>query len=317
MLDCFLMEIPYAFVSILGGEGDPNLPELANVESREAVKRLMEPGFMRGKYLGACLDSCRGAGMNFVVWPVDVRGLMALISRWREENKDNDNSLFYHPRQIGEMYIKFELPHIRHDACPRDSTHKERFVGSNGIIRCLHRSVKLMRPSFVLEGTKFDVLSQMKLKAFYEVKPTDPSYWDDYDELVRPEPEYSDYLAREFLWDSERPEEVVDACYAIIDDTKKILSFEDILERMNLASSYRTHYCSQFSGCREDCSASVCLGHERRVDETIFPFDGWTLAYYLQKWKEQDCGDIPWFSPRPERWRDYNHERFRFVNSSD
>lgn len=68
------MTIPYPFVKVLSGEGNPNLEKLENMKPKKAMKYLMEPGKMEGKYLGACLDSCRWGSQTTVLWETDIRG---------------------------------------------------------------------------------------------------------------------------------------------------------------------------------------------------------------------------------------------------
>lgn len=58
-------KVYYQFENILsgimgGGEGrDPNLKEFQNMRPENAFSTFMKPGRMKGKFLGACLDSCR------------------------------------------------------------------------------------------------------------------------------------------------------------------------------------------------------------------------------------------------------------------
>jgi hypothetical protein len=321
----------YPFIKAISGQGNPNLKELENISPKESAEYLMKLGNMEGKYLGACLDSCRWGSMTTVAWDMNVRGLMSFIQKWRDENNDNED--LYHEEPIDKLYTKFELPYINHEKCPRNKKHENNFLDGEGRLRCGHRSIDKMKPSFIQEYDRgYDELSQMKIKGFCEDKPSDPSYLDDNDDYIRPEPHFSNYSKKIKKYDSEKPiEEIVDVCYAIISDKDSVLSFETILERMNLQPTIKTVYCNgdSFNGgpCRRldelDESARRivkysrnCRGHEEQNNLTEFPFDGWDLAYYLLRWKQQSESP-PWFAKKHEDWHGINSKKYPRKSSDD
>lgn len=241
---------------------------------------------------------------------------MSFIQKWKNEN--NDNLKLYHEIPIDDLYIRFELPYINHDACPRDKKHLGVVVDGGGKVRCGQKSIKKFKPSFMYRYDSFDELSQMKVKEFCEEKPCDPYYEDDWGEMVYPEEEWSKYLKAMDKYNSEeKTVEVVDVCYAIISDKNLVLPFETILRRLNLAPERRTVYCKNSFDINGKCrrvdeldrfdkrkyeDTGICLGHNDAVKEVVFPFDGWDLAHYLQRWREQVPGaKAPWFAEKQER----------------
>lgn len=288
-----MSSIIYPFIKVLGGKGNPNLKELENISPKQSIEYLMKPENMRGKYLGACLDSCRWGSMTTVAWETDIRGLMNVIQKWRDEN--NDNESLYHEMTIETLYKKFELPYINYDKCPRDKNHKETFKDGLGRLRCGNRTVNKYKPSFLEEyDAAFDELSQMKVKDIYENSPINPSYNGD-EEWVYPEPEFSNYLKDIERYKLEKPtEEVVDVCYAIISDKNIPLAFETVLKRLDIQPPT-----------------------EKFVE---FSFDGWDLAYYLLRWKQQEdiFGTEPkWFAEKHENWHNTNSELYSRISSED
>jgi len=305
------MTVYYQFENILCGitKGvgrDPNLKKLEKMSAKDSFDYLMNNSSeMNGEYLGACLDSCRIGTMTTCAWTRDVRGLMGLIEKWREENGDNEN--LYHELSIEQVYSKFELPHIKHDKCPRDKKHNAIIQMDNGVVRCGHRSIEMMKPSFIEEYNEWDELSQMKVNKMYnKLFPDHPG----------PDEDVIEYKELKKRWDSEKPEEVLDVCYAILNDEAKIMSFETVLERMNLQPLIRMVYCegNGFSSCKrlDEVPESsrypyehYCNWHNDKTNMVEFPFDGWTLAHYLMKWKQQKEKfgiEVPWFADRKENW---------------
>lgn len=327
-----MTNIIYPFIKVISGKGSPNLKELENISVKDSMKYLLKSGNMKGKYLGACLDSCRWGSMTTVAWEMDIRSLMNFIGKWRREN--NDNELLYHEMSIDELYKKFELPYINHEKCSRDENHKEAFRDGAGRLRCGHRIVEKHKPNFLREyNAGFDELSQMEVTSFYEDSPQDPSYEGD-EKWEYPEPEFSNYLKKLERYESEeQTEEVVDVCYAILSDKNLPLSFETILERLNLSSRTKTVYCNDdyFSRCRrldelDESDREIyklrenCPGHEEINKFTEFPFDGWDLAYYLLRWKQQKniFGTEPkWFAEKNEYWHNTNSRRYVRISSDD
>ena len=94
--------------------------------------------------------------------------------------------------------------------------------------------------------------------------------------------------------------------------------YRTILQRLNLAPRTRVVYCGRGFPVSGPCKRleeveddlrdfyeknGECPGHEEPFGKVVFPFDGWDLAYYLQRWKEQvPDGKAPWFSERQEHW---------------
>lgn len=87
-------------------------------------------------------------------------------------------------------------------------------------------------------------------------------------------------------------------CYAIISDKGCILPLEEILDRLNLENTFYIIYCIEhglsdtFTPPWERAKCKLygdeeCLGHTVWPSRTIHPFDGWYLAWYVQKWFEQ------------------------------
>jgi len=281
--------------------------KLKNKSSKESFNYFMEPGNMRGEYLGACLDNCRLGSMTSVAWETDIRGLMKFIEKWRKENNDDEN--LYHEIPIDELYNRFELPYINHDECPRDKKHKDTFKDSLGRLRCGHKTIKMIRPSFMVSyNSGTDEFSQMETKEYYEEEPSDPSYEDNEGEIDCPEEMWEKYLLDVEKWEDEKPtEKVVDVCYAILSDKNVIMPFETALERMNLSLRFKTTYwdSSNYLYCRKDSSAVFCQGHKEPSKFIEFPFDGWDMAYYLLRWKQQKeiFGKEPqWFAKKHEFW---------------
>ncbi len=315
----FMSRVIYPFMKVLNGKGSPNLKELENVPVKDSMDYLMQQGNMKGKYLGACLDSCRWGSMTTVAWELDLRSLMKFIQKWREENNDNEN--LYHEEPIEKLYTKFELPYINHEKCPRNKEHKDIFRDGIGKLRCGHRTVEKYKPGFLKEYEGgFDELSQMKIKNFYENSPEDPSY-DGEEGWEYPEPDYTNYLKKLEKYNQEKPiEEVIDVCYAIMSDNNIPLSFENILERLNLSPKTKTVYCNGDYYLSGPCKrldeldkydrehyeyVNFCPGHEEINKWVEFPFAGWDLAYYLLKWKQQEnvFGIGPeWFAEKNETW---------------
>ncbi|MBI3334145.1 hypothetical protein HYZ97_01550 [Candidatus Pacearchaeota archaeon] len=243
---------------------------------------LMESGKMKGKHLGSCLDSIRRGGLNTCYWPLAIPQLMEFIEKWRVENNDNEQR--YHELAIEELYLESELPHIDLVSCPREEEHTEKIQDGRGRIRCFH-------------------VEEQEIEAPLE------SYnsWDEHAQMAR--------LNWMHTGDSEEKgngresalETIIDPCYAIISDREVILPFETILQRLNLQPAYITNYCGGTglklcrrldklphpgSSLEED---RYCTGHEDRNNAFELFGDGWDLAYYVLKWKQQTPShEPPW-----------------------
>ncbi len=176
-------------------------------------------------------------------------------------------------------------------------------------IRCAHKSKKQFKPSFVQSYTRFDELSDMKIREYYESEPTCPPYDEDGNFLCDDE-EVKKYERETDKFKNEKPSFVVkDICYAILSDEKTTLSLEKILDRLNLKSRHKVVYCSEYGSCQRldelkewERGYHFCQGHIEENDETVHSFSGWTLAWYVQKWYEQvPDGKAPVFEKYKER----------------
>ena len=133
---------------------------------KHQMEWLMKSGNMRGKYLGACLDSCRWGAATTVMWETNVYGLMNLIDNWRKQN--NDKESLYHELTIEEMWKRFELPYIDHKSCPRGEKHTGTFLDRTGIVKCSHIEKIKMKPSFLItDEPSFDKFSRLERISFY------------------------------------------------------------------------------------------------------------------------------------------------------
>lgn len=101
-------------------------------------------------------------------------------------------------------------------------------------------------------------------------------------------------------------------CYNILSDRDMTLSLETVLDRLNLNPKVQIIYCPDNHlvigrPCKrkkeltreqleEYKETKRCPGHEDKTNETVHPFDGWDLAWYVQRWHEQN--DAPVFNPK-------------------
>lgn len=248
------MAIPYAFVKIMKGE-EPYLDK-SNRLPKEQAKFLMAKGNMRGRYLGASLDSCRWGSQTTIMYEMSVKGLMGFIQNWMQQNLKNFTGL-WHKKQIEELYTKFELPFINYETCPRDKNHSGIVRDLGGRLRCAHKSEKRFKPSFVDYWESFDELSGMIQRHYFEDEPSDhlPGYKKDAERYKRELEEFKQ---------EESSLLVTDICYAILSDKGRILPLETIIKRLDLRPETEIVY-----------------------DKVEFPFDGWDLAFYVQKWYQQ------------------------------
>lgn len=267
------MITPYAFVKVLKG-AEPFLDRQDRMP-KEQVKYLLG-GNMNGLYLGACLDSIRWGAHASVMYEMNAKGLMKFIQAWMRQNTPGFDERF-HERRIDELFEKFELPHISYEQCPRDEKHSGTIIDMEGKVRCayVHRSVgKGRRYDLFLES--FDDVSHCRRRKFNSAV-------------------------------------VNDACYAIISDETVVLSLEKIIDRLKLHRNPVMVYCKnpKTGVIRDGCAPEIvrlmtpeqlkiydpylpCPGHRIEPEKIEFPFDGWALALFVQKWYEQ-CDNPPWF----------------------
>ena len=142
------------------------------INREEAIKGmtkfLTEMGRMKDEYLGACLDYVRWGGSNTVMYEMGTLGLIDFIKHWMNLNKNN---LIWSDENPSS---RFTLPYIKHDKCPADGEHEERLMDLGGRIRCVHRSWKRFKPSFVESYDHLDENSQ-SIKIEYLDRPKKPS----------------------------------------------------------------------------------------------------------------------------------------------
>ena len=311
-------QLPYAFISVLGGKENPNLelPKELN-EPKEEAEFLQKDENMKGYYLGACLDSCRWGSQMTVMWEMSIKDMIGFIQNWMKQNKNNYQELF-HEMKINELYDKFELPHIHYDRCPRAKENKEENKGVitdlAGRLRCAHKEIKYFKPNYIREFDFFDEKLKTKKLNIWEDKPYEPSpsYWWELQEEDEEDPIYVEAYEvyeeeMEEFDNEERTLEVLDVCYSIISDKDVILPLEEVLRRVNLREEFVTFHCggNRFGPCIRLLDSETtemyddldhCPGHLKYNNKFETPFDGWDLAYYVQKWLEQvPDGKVPLF----------------------
>ncbi len=315
------MSYSYAFVRL--GEGKEPFPlDKKGRAPKEQAEFLMKEKNMVGYILGGCLDSCRWGSQTTVMYEMSIKDMIDFIQNWTEQNEGNFESLF-HEKRIDGLYERFELPYIDYDVCPNNKEHKERMRDMGGRVRCGHRKIIKLKPSFVESYSYFDEHSKMRRLNFHESSPHDPLPSDPYDEngdledhWKEPLKKYEEEMEK---FENEKPtEEIMDLCYAILSDRGTILSLEETIRRLNLRPEFVTVYCpddgsDSIVGIDRKCTPERiaimsekerenyeglghCPGHLEPHDKIEFSFDGWDLAFYVQKWWEQlDGGNAPWY----------------------
>ena len=94
---------------------------------------------------------------------------------------------------------------------------------------------------------------------------------------------------------------VKEKCGAIISDKGVTLPLAEVINRLNIfPGSYRYckgEYCKDPTLEEFGLPKRMCVGHTVK-DKLVFPFDGWELAWYVQKWYEQPPkGSAPLTTP--------------------
>ena len=275
------MAVAYAFVKVLGGEGNPNIrnfpPEVDGPLERSQY--LMQNGNMRGRYLGQWLDSCRWGSTETIMYEQNALEMTKFIGNWMRQNKGD---LRFHER---ELPPNFELPCINYDACPRDPHHKVRNTGLDGSVRCIDVDEKKIRESLLESWITYDKLSQSRRKTVMEAP-------------------LEDWLVGEELEKLEKEPKIIvkERCGAIISEKDVTLPLAEIIDRLNIYDG--SHRFCKGKYCREpvlkefDLPRRSCFGHLVK-DKLVFPFDGWRLARYVQKWYEQPPkGSAPLTTPQ-------------------
>ena len=287
------MTIPYAMLKVLKGEKPPYLKESIRDPKSES-EFLMKDKNMKGYYLGDCLDSCRWGSDLTVMYEMTSKEMITFVKIWMRQNKGNFQNL-WHERKIDELYKKFELPYINRACTGTD--HKEIIMDIEGKLRCAHKEIMTLKPSFthIFEG--FDESSQTKRITYHVLNPVDPN-------KIRGDvdidgDEFKHHVEEFKKWEEEEPTLVVtDYCYTILSDRGTILSLETILDRLNLEPIVRVFCNMTDQGCspkrlmqmpkrERESYLGTCFGHIEKNNHLIFPFDDWNLAFYVQRWCEQ------------------------------
>lgn len=294
--------MPHSIKEIFDNWMNPDFKFFINREGaiKGRMEFLLQEERMKDEYLGACLDYVRWGSQETVMYEMGSRGLINFIGEWMKLNKDN---LIWRERPIPE---DFSLPYINHDKCPASPSHDGKIKDLGGRVRCAHVSERKLKKGFVQAFSRFDRFSGMDSIEFFDDAPTDPvpseiEEGEDYSEEIR---EYEVQLRR---YENAPTIEVRDNCYAILSDKGIVLPLETVLDRLNLEAKFRTvycndrtfrisseRYCERVGGLdekdRENFASGkmiVCPGHKDENPRTVHPFDGWTLAAYVQKWHEQ------------------------------
>ncbi len=285
------------------------------------ARYLVRTGGLKNEYLGVCLDEIRWGSQTTVMYEKSTLGMIDYILEWIKLNQGN---LLWHEKQVP---VNFTLPYIKHDLCPRNEKHEEVFRDIGGRVKCAHREIKRFKPSYLTSYDFFDDLSQTKRTEFFEQSPQEELLFDEDDikahgkkrirELeLKHEQELLEYEKEEAT------EEVLDVCGAILSDVGTILPLEELLNRLNLQKTGPRVYCAKNgyvlesfytdirrSKCKIDKQEpwepepfiDECQGHDLPPHETVHDFDGYYLAWMVQKWYEQvPEGKSPVYRSKPE-----------------
>ena len=286
----------------------PRLDKEHRVPKQQA-EYLVKSGNMNGEYLGACLESIRWGSQTTVMYEFSVRDLVFFIGTWMAHNPDNFERLFHLKNN------EAELPHIVHEQCPAEEAHIKTIRDRAGRLRCAESIIKKFKPSYVISYNVLEEPANSDRVKFYHDEPRIPSTpdcdLDDPDEIeeakkvaIEAEKEMLEYDRKLRAFEAEEATlEVLDPCYAIIDERNMALPLETIIQRLNLNPESFNVYCGDILACKEEDKlpkhmqgTGHCWGHKKTFNETVFPFSGWYLAALVEKWWEQ--GQAPWFENR-------------------
>ncbi|MCX6748566.1 MAG: hypothetical protein NT076_03095 [Candidatus Pacearchaeota archaeon] len=261
----------------------------------ERIAYLLGGDRMKGLALGACLDYIWWGGKTSVMYDLGTSGLIHFIKNWQRPNPEpvwNDKPL---PPRL-------QLPFINYKACPVDPAHTRKLRDLGGRVRCAEVNILELPPGKIFSGRYFDK-------------------WDGMDAVC-----YSTEPSNE---PGKEPVKIQDACYSVISDKGIVLSLQTVLDRLNIVPNIRTVNCNNnpFSPCKRvdelrDCekrlydTARHCPGHEEENPVTVHPFDGWTLAWYVQRWHKQLNGEAPVFNPTERRGQFKKFSNHLFVDGS-
>jgi len=102
-----IMTIPYAFHQVFESGKVVQL-EKEGRSPKEQAQFLMDGG-MKGRLLGACLDSCRWGSQTGVMYEMNTRGMACLVKSWIDQNPDGIPDLV-HEKDVHEFYAGMRLP---------------------------------------------------------------------------------------------------------------------------------------------------------------------------------------------------------------
>jgi hypothetical protein len=311
------MGMPYAFIRVLGDRKEPFLEVPGKTVKQK--EQYLRNGHMKDKFLGECLDSCRWGGPVSIMWDMAPRELIGFIQSWFQQNRTSFPRLF-HERLLSELYTKFEFPYLDHKQCPiYKDKHQGKVIDRLGRTRCAHTTFKQVTPGYICEWRPPHMAkdTDMEMIDFWDEAPTPPedkfsddAYGEDgkildffKEELEEAVEEYQRY--------QEAPKTPIrDVCYAIISEPRDMLwSLEKLINRFNLQPKHEIVYCNgdPISKCKRTNELSSrdkkmyevtehCPGHEIVCNVEV-PFDGWDMAFYVQKWYNQfpEGQFPPWF----------------------
>ncbi len=284
------MGLPYSWIRLMEDK-EPYLNKHGRLPKAQA-NFLMRSNHMKGMTLGYALDSCRWGSPTTVRYEMTIGDMISFIENWMQQNGSEFPRLF-HEKGIDELYIKFELPHIKNEVCPRNKEHVKTIQDRAGRIRCVEITKKRFKPGYVDEWDEFDKLSAMKRRVFSHHYlendlPSDEELWTPQEDQ-----KFKQYI------DAEETEVVEDPCYAILSDETLVLPFETVLKRLNIMPETYSVWCG-IGRCKPSMVKQLspeerkdyeifgtCRRHDIPTNQIEFPCDGWDLAFYTQKWFEQ------------------------------
>jgi hypothetical protein len=269
----------------------PYYKELYQKDSKERYKFFTKEDAKRMKFvsLGEALDFISYGGGNFVGYPFGTKDMTAFIKKWIEKQepridyervekgkgwytyKETGREYFYLWNKFPQQSETPELPRINYKSCPISEEHNSFVIDMGGRLRCSHKKSDKINPDFTRIFVEDGLGTSMKRYNFQENEPEEPTAYDeDNDETYSDidSPEYAKYLNNKGKFDRGKSVELIDTCYAIIREPKKLyLPLETILDRIN------------------------CSGDDK---STIHPFPGFMLANYAQAWWEQQGDKKYW-----------------------
>ncbi len=179
----------------------------------QQIQFLLQPGRMRGRYLGACLDSIRWGSQISVMYDLPLEGLISFIQTWMQHNEGNIEELWYDPDDSEKQFSKLTLPYIHYSSCPVDKNHQERIYDLEGKLHCAHVDTQEFTSNTSFGLPSFDQQSGVEKISISGLSSTE--------------------IAAERL-DNTIIGTIRNPCYAIISELNIVLSLETILQRLRL-----------------------------------------------------------------------------------